>query len=100
MQPTTNFSMTVTRPRFRELIDPLLDALGFSAEQVFSCTFDGGGFTLVLFQLDEHGARILATTAVRSGDGHDRVITSGYAKVTVSIPIDTDLISAFPEEIR
>ena len=48
----------ITRERFRELVDPLLAALNVTAEDVRSCSFDGDGFTLVVFERDSEGRRI------------------------------------------
>lgn len=78
----------ISRAFFRSLIDPLLDGLGLKAEQVASCRFDGYGFEVVLFQLNEQGRRVhvssVALPNVDGGVSHH----NGSLKATVRIPID------------
>lgn len=70
---------TITRRRFRELIDPLLDGLGTHANDIESCSFDSYGFKLVVFERDE--------------DGHKFATSEGLAKQTVRVAISRDEVS-------
>lgn len=67
----------VSRKRFCELIDPLLAALGLTANQVKSASFDWNGFELVVFEQDENGHKI--------------VVHSGCAMQTVRVFIERDV---------
>lgn len=49
---------TISRAKFRSLVDPLLAELGTNANDCKSVTANGEGFELVVFDRDEGGNRI------------------------------------------
>ncbi len=55
----SDIATVITRAEFRKMIDPLLDALGFRAEQVKSLSFNSDGFEIEAFDLTPEDRRVV-----------------------------------------